>query len=104
MSQTLETVRALVAGGEVPHGYDELAADNITVHDAVQGLMAAVLVEDYPTFSKGPCALVLELDLESKPIHIVWGIPLGQTAPAVLITAYRPDPAKWDETWMKRRT
>jgi hypothetical protein len=35
---------------------------------------------------------------------VVWGIPHGRTSPAVVVTAYRPDPAKWDETWQKRRT
>jgi hypothetical protein len=106
VSQTLEEVRALVARGEVrvsAHGYEELAADQITVHDVVDGLAAALVVEDYPTFSKGPSVLVLEHDKTGKPVHVVWGIPTGQTSPAVLVTAYRPDPAKWDETWLTRR-
>ena len=74
MSQTLERVRALVARGEVQvsaHGYEELAADQILVHEVVDGLGQAVVVEDYPEFPKGPCV---------------------------------PDPEKWDETWLKRRT
>jgi hypothetical protein len=73
------------------------------VHDVVEGLVAALVVEDYPTFPKGPSVLVLEHDATGKPIHVVWGIPKGQSSPAVLVTAYRPDPAKWDETWLKRR-
>jgi hypothetical protein len=107
VSQTLEQVRALVARGEVrvsAHGYEELAADQIAVRDVVEGLVAALVVEDYSEFPKGPSVLVLEDDASGKPIHVVWGIPKGLTSPAVLITAYRPDPAKWDETWLKRRT
>ena len=106
MSETLETVHALAARGEVlvsAHGYEELAADQITVHEAVEGLAAAIVVEDYPTFPKGPAVLVLEHDKAGQPIHVVWGIPKGQSTPAVLVTAYRPDPAKWDEAWLKRR-
>lgn len=107
MSQTLEQVQALVAQGDVrvsAHGYEELAADQILVHEVVDGLTTAVVVEDYPEFSKGPCVLVLEQDKAGQPMHVVWGIPKGQTSPAVLVTAYRPDPAKWDETWRMRRT
>ena len=66
------------------------------------GLAAAIVVEDYPTFPKGPAVLVLEHDKAGQPIHVVWGIPKGQSTPAVVVTAYRPDPAKWDEAWLKR--
>ena len=107
MSKTLEQVRALVACGEVRvslHGYEELAADGVHVHDIIDGLADAVVVEDYPDYPKGPCVLVLEQDRIGHPIHVVWGIPAGQDSPAVVVTAYRPDPAKWDETWRKRRS
>lgn len=107
MSETLERVRALVARGEVRvslHGYEELAADNIGVHDVIAGLATAVVVEDYPAYAKGSCVLVLEQDHANQPIHVVWGIPAGQEEPAVVVTAYRPDPGKWDETWLRRRT
>jgi hypothetical protein len=106
LSETLDKIRTLAACGEVRislHGYEELASDSIQVVDIVDGLKAAVVVEDYPMYSKGPCVLVLEHDRTSQPIHVVWGIPAGQDSPAVVVTAYRPDPAKWDETWRKRR-
>lgn len=106
LSKTLEQVQALVARGEVRvslHGYEQLAADTIRVREAVDGLGAAVVVEDYPDYPKGPSVLVLEEDGDGRPIHVVWGIPAGQDAPAVLITGYRPDPEKWDETWQRRQ-
>lgn len=39
--------------------------------------------------------LVLQKDIEGKPIHVVWGIPKNTETPAVLVTAYRPDPKFW---------
>ena len=107
MSETLDEVRLLVARGEVLislHGYEELAADSILVHDVIDGLAAAVVVEDYPNYAKGRCVLVLEQDQAKQPIHVVWGIAAGQTTPAVVVTADRPDPTRWDETWQRRRT
>lgn len=107
MSQTLERVRTLVVGGDVrisDHGYEELAADGVFVRDVVEGLAAAGVVEDYPDYPKGPCVLVLERDRNGQPIHVVWGIPAGQDSPAVVVTSYRPDSTKWDETWRKRRS
>lgn len=106
MSKTLEQVRALVARGNVRvslHGYEELSADDIRVSDVVTGLQRAIVVEDYPTYPKGPCVLVLEYDGSGAPIHVVWGVPAGRHSLAVLVTAYRPDPRKWDETWRGRR-
>ena len=105
MSETLTKIQALIAEGDArvsDHGYDELAADDITVADILAGAAQAVVVEDYPEFPKGPCVLVLELDARSKPIHVVWGIPRGHSSPAVLVTAYRPNPAKWSEDFLER--
>ena len=106
MSNTLEKVRQLVAEGSVrisDHGYDELAADGILAGEVLAGVESAQLVEDYPQYGKGPCALVLQADSQSRPIHAVWGIPRGRNGPAVLVTAYRPDPNLWENGFLRRR-
>jgi hypothetical protein len=107
MSDTLTRVKALVAEGKVrvsDHGYDELADDDISVLDVLGGAEAAVVVEDYPKFGKGPSVLVVQKDATDRPIHVLWGIPKGYTEPAVVVTAYRPDPARWSTDFMKRKT
>ena len=106
MSDTLQAVLALVARQEVvvsDHGYDELAADAIRVQDILAGVRDAIVVEDYPTYAKGPCVLVLQQDHQGQPVHVVWGIPKDAVAPAVLVTAYRPDPTRWPGHFMRRK-
>ena len=107
MSELLAQIQALVAKGEVrisAHGYDELAADHILVKDAVLGLRAAQIIEEYPDYPKGPCVLVLERDSGGDPIHVVWGIPRGSPSPTVVVTAYRPNPDRWTSNFLRRRT
>lgn len=84
------------------HGYDELMEDDLTVGELLDGIAHATLVEEYPQFQKGPCVLLLQNDHLGKPVHVVWGIPKGHDEPAVLVTAYRPDPKRWDEGFMRR--
>jgi hypothetical protein len=105
MRDTLSDIIRLVTEGDVQistHGYDELANDDIFVRDIILSVEDAVLVEDYPEFHKGPAALVLQYDEDGNPIHIVWGISKGTVSPAVLVTAYRPDPTRWSDDYLRR--
>lgn len=105
-SATLGKVRELVSRREIrisEHGYDELAQDGILAREAVSGVEGAEVVEDYPDYPKGPCVLVLQEDDSGRPVHVVWGIPRGKSSPAVLVTAYRPDPGKWSADFRRRR-
>ena len=106
MSETFTLIQRLVASGEVrvsEHGYDELAEDGINVSEILAGVGSGTVVEDYPDYPKGRSVLVLQLDGAGRAIHVVWGIPKGFESPAVLVTAYRPDPTRWDERFLERR-
>lgn len=106
MSETFALIQNLVRANDIrisEHGYDELAEDNMTVQDILDGLAGGTAIEDYPHYPKGPSVLVLQFDRAGRPIHTVWGIPKGFTKPAVLVTAYRPDPMRWNEGFTERR-
>jgi hypothetical protein len=78
MKGIFEQIKVLVERGDVQisdHGYDQLAANLISVRDVITGLPSAGVLEEYPDFSKGPSVLVLEYDAKSQPIHAVLGNP-----------------------------
>jgi hypothetical protein len=106
LSEFLKRVRVLIRAGDVrisEHGYDELAEDGLTAREVLGGIQEAVVVEEYLNYPKGPCVLFLQKDRAGEPIHVVWGIPKGHDKPVVLVTAYRPDSERWDETFTRRR-
>jgi len=105
LSNFLERVKELIRAGDVmisEHGYDELIDDGLTAREVLRGVREAIVVEEYPSYGKGPCVLLLQQDHTGSPIHVVWGIPKGYNRPVVLITAYRPNAVRWDATFTRR--
>ena len=107
MSEIFERILDLIGRQEVlisDHGYEELGADGILVKEILEGVREGLVVEEYPAYHKGPCVLVLQKDHEDKPIHVVWGIPTPADSPAVVVTAYRPDPRRWTADFLRRKS
>ena len=105
MGTFFDQIKGLVESGDIlisAHGYDELANDGIFIKDLIR-IGDAKLISQYPDHGKGSCILVLQNDRNNLPIHAVWGIPSGKEAPAVLVTAYRPDPSIWKDDFMTRK-
>ncbi len=106
LNEFFRRVCGLISAGEVrisEHGYDEMAEDGLTARELLAGILESVIVEEYPDYPKGPCVLLLQKDRRGNPVHVVWGIPNGYDKPVVLVTAYRPDPERWDEDFLRRR-
>jgi hypothetical protein len=106
MSGTFQRIQALVLAGDAhvsDHGYEELRKDDILVDDITSGIATAVLVEDYTGRARGPSVLTLQYDVDGLPVHVVWALPAEERRPAVLVTAYRPDPALWDSEFRQRK-
>jgi hypothetical protein len=107
LSNTLAQVQVLAADDQVRislHGFREMAADGILLDELLGSLGSAVTIEDYFDANRGPTVLVLQRDTVGRPVHAVWGIRKDSQGPAVLVTAYRPDPLLWSPDFMKRRT
>lgn len=106
MSTFFNHIRQLVEQDKyeiTAHAFVELNDDNLLAEDVIVGLAAAVVVEEYPDYHKGAAILVLIRDRDNGPVHALWGVPRGQSAPAFLVTAYRPDREKWSADFLKRR-
>jgi hypothetical protein len=43
--------------------------------EVLDGVRAARVVEDYPSFAKGPAVLVLQEDAAGRPIHVLGAFP-----------------------------
>jgi hypothetical protein len=71
-----DKVKRLVTEGKVrvsEHGYDELSDDGLSGREVVAGVTASTVIEEYPDYPKGPCALFLQQDSKGGPVHVVWG-------------------------------
>lgn len=105
MSGTLDLIKQAAAAGErviSDHALDRLLENGISPVAIANGLASAELLEDYPDAYKGPSVLVLQHDGTGQPIHVVWGLKKGTTRPAIVVTAYRPDPTRWSPDFRRR--
>ncbi|RKE84742.1 DUF4258 domain-containing protein [Rhizobium sp. AG855] len=105
MSGTLQRIVRLIGDKKLrvsAHALQKLVNDGILIEPLIDGISGAVLVQDYPDYFKGPAVLVLQIDENGMPIHLVWGLPAAAQEPAVLVTAYRPDPSRWTDHFSRR--
>jgi len=96
----------LVSSGEYrisEHALDALIDDELGRADISDSITKSEMLESYPEFGKGPAILLYQIAVDGRIVHCVWGIPKGFSTPAVLITAYIPDPSKWDKTLKVRQ-
>lgn len=105
MQAIITRVRDLIAAGDMKvslHAVGEMVNDGVNIEPLIYDIANCTVVEEYPDYHKGPCVPVLQFDEANAPMHLLWGIPANATNPAVLVTAYRPDPQNWDETFTRR--
>ena len=75
------------------HGQLRLIERNISVDDIMNAIDNGDIIEQYPDDFPFPSCLTLGLSVKNQYIHIV--VSMNDTK-IYLITAYVPDPAKWN--------
>lgn len=81
------------------HADEEAVADRISIEQALKGIAASEIIEQYPNDKPYPsCLIYSESD---GPLHSVWAYN-EVSSWAVLITVYRPDPQRWID-WRVRK-
>jgi hypothetical protein len=106
LSDTLDKIKQLVITDNIrvsQHAFRRLVSHSIRSDDLVASISGAVVLEDYPAYYTGPAVLVLQYDANGAALHAVWGLEKGADEPAVLITAYRPDPSLWSDDFRTRK-
>jgi len=63
-------------------------------------IMNGEIIEEYPDDFPYPSCLILGTTINCRIIHVVVGI---NDTKLYLITAYEPDPDKWDNKFKKRK-
>ncbi len=110
-------LREAVARGLVhvtDHADEEANNDSLALEEIYEPLSSGRVIEDYPEDRPYPSCLVMgychqrkterdERDAEPiQPVHSVWAYN-ESSGFCVLVTVYRPDPARWSDDYEKRR-
>ena len=98
-----ELIRVLRSGRVwvTDHADEEAYNDRLTYEDIFGSVVAGEIIEEYPEDRPYPSCLICGNSPKGEPVHSVWAYN-GDTQSAVLVTVYRPDPAKWTN-WKIRR-
>lgn len=81
------------------HAAEQMKIREIKIPDIYSAFDNGEIIEDYPSDYPYPSCLIL-YDPGNTPLHIVCSIDEGII---YLITAYHPDPMKWEPDFRTRR-
>ena len=93
----IEDIIVAIRKGQVritDHADEEAVNDELTFEEIYYSVIQGEVIEDYPSDQPFPSCLIMGRNFSAEAIHSVWAYnPNNQWA--VLITVYRPDPARW---------
>lgn len=82
------------------HADEEAVNDNLNFEEIYFSLQNGALIENYPDDKPYPSCLIAGNNFAGRAIHSVWAYNKNNLQ-AVLVTVYRPDPARW-KNWKTR--
>ena len=74
----------------------------IRIDELLETLASGEIIEDYQDDQPYPSCLIFGRALSGRPLHIVCAPVLDETL-LIVITAYEPDPGKWEADLKKRK-
>jgi hypothetical protein len=94
--QIEDLIRAIGEGNVAitRHAEIERRADDLGYEEIYFSVVEGEIIEEYPQDKPYPSCLVYGDTFEGEPVHSVWTYNEANGA-AVLITVYRPNPARW---------
>ena len=86
----------------LPHAIRQMSRLDrmITGQDVRRVVQRGEIIEDYPEDVRGHSCLLLGMDVEGRPIHVVCSPKPEFLA---IITAYTPEPKEWDRSFKVRK-
>lgn len=83
------------------HALQRMFERGIRVEDVFAVLETGKVIEDYPSGEPFPSRLLLGW-LGTRPLHVV-AAQNPSTGDRVIITAYEPDPERWEPGFQRRK-
>lgn len=99
----IERLKELCAAGQTiwtEHTMKRIMERRISRADVKACIMSGEIIEQYPDDYPYPSCLVFGCSVEGRALHVVAGEGDGSLW---IITAYWPDPLKWDDTLKIRK-
>ena len=99
----IEQIRVLVRQGDVvwrDHALKRLRERRITREDVRNAIYNGEIIEDRPDDVPTPCCLILGSNVKGRYLHVICGM-IDDIV--FIISAYYPDPERWEADLITRR-
>ncbi len=99
----IEKIRMLVRQGDVvwrEHAMKRLRERKITRDDVRSAIYNGEIIEDRPDDIPTPCCLILGSNIKGRYLHVICGILDDMV---YIISAYYPDPERWESDFVTRK-